>query len=155
MALSPVTDATSIADTASSTDAKAQKAVLEKDAFLKLLVAQLQHQDPLAPTEGTEFVAQLSQFAMVEQAIAQSAKLDVISAQLTGLASNEATSLVGKVVTVRVDAQTKDGAPVGVSQDSGGKVVKVTFDKGYPELHLDSGVTAPISDLVSVGGDIR
>lgn len=155
MAFSPVTNTTGIADTAASTDATAQKAALDKDAFLKLLVAQLRHQDPLAPTEGTEFVAQLSQFAMVEQAIAQSAKLDVISAQMTGLASNEATSLVGKVVTVRVDAQTKEGAPVGGAQDSEGKVLKVTFDKGYPELHLDSGVTAPISDLVSVGGDIR
>jgi flagellar basal-body rod modification protein FlgD len=228
MALSPVTNTTGIADTAaSSTDAKAQKAALDKDAFLKLLVAQLSHQDPLAPTEGTEFVAQLSQFAMVEQAIAQSAKLDVLSSQMTGLASNEATSLVGKEVSVRgsgiafdgvtatgasvtldgpaakvtvriqdasgqtvrtlelgaqnagaisiawdgkddagqpvakgsysvkVDAQTKEGTPVGASQGSGGRVVKVTFDKGYPELHLDSGVTAPISDLVSVGGEIR
>ena len=52
---------------------------LDKDAFLKLLVAQLQHQDPLKPMEGTEFVTQLAQFTAVEQGAAQTAKLDLIS----------------------------------------------------------------------------
>lgn len=210
-----------------STAEPKEKSTIDKEAFLKLLVAQLSHQDPLQPTEGTEFVAQLSQFAMVEQAIAQSAKLDVLSAQMTGLASNEAAGLVGKDVTVRgngiafdgvtatgasinidgpaqkvivkiqdasgktvrtiesgprgagampiswdgkddagqpvakgtyaikVEAQAEGGAPVSTSQDVSGRVVKVSFEKGYPELVLDSGVTAPISELVSVGGAIR
>jgi flagellar basal-body rod modification protein FlgD len=225
MALSSVTSTTPATPTA--TEKKSEKAALDKDAFLKLLVAQLSHQDPLKPTEGTEFVAQLSQFAMVEQSIAQSTKLDLLSTQLTGIASNEAAGLVGKDVTVRgsgiafdgvtatgaaanleaqaakvtvriqdasgktvrtlelgprnagpvpivwdgkddagqpvakgsysikVDAQTADGKAVASSQDVGGKVMKVSFEKGYPELILDSGVTAPISDLVSVGGGVR
>ena len=216
----------SAANTMSSSEPK-DKSALDKDAFLKLLVAQLSHQDPLKPTEGTEFVAQLSQFAMVEQSIAQSAKLDVLAAQMTGIASNEAAGLVGKDVTVRgtgiafdgvtatgasanldspaqkvtvrivdgsgktvrtiemgprgagamaiawdgkddagqpvpkgtykisVDAQSADGKPVGTSQDVSGKVTKVSYEKGYPELTLDSGVTAPISELVSVGGTGR
>ena len=38
-----------------------------KDEFLRLLVAQLEHQNPLSPQEGAEFVAQLAQFASVEQ----------------------------------------------------------------------------------------
>lgn len=223
MALSSVTGSTNSAAAANTpSDNGKAKATMDKDAFLKLLVAQLSHQDPLQPTEGTEFVAQLSQFAMVEQSIAQSSKLDVISTQMTGMSSNEATALVGKGVTVRgsgmafdgltatgasvnldapaakitvqiqdangktirtlnvgahgagalpitwdgkddsgtpapkgtysikVDAQTADGKSINATQDVSGKVVKVTFDKGYPELHLDSGVTAPISDLVSV-----
>jgi len=221
MTVSSVTGTTPT--TASATTDSKEKSALDKDAFLKLLVAQLSHQDPLKPTEGTEFVTQLSQFAMVEQAIAQSSKLDILSTQMTGLASNEATALVGKDVTVRgsgiafdgvnatgssinlegpaqkvtvriqdasgktvrtmemgprtpgampvkwdgkddagqpvakgtysikVEAQTADGQPVSTSQDVSGKVVKVSFEKGYPELVLDSGVTAPISELVSVG----
>jgi flagellar basal-body rod modification protein FlgD len=223
MGISSVTSTTSTSEPR-ATEPKAEKAPLDKDAFLKLLVAQLSHQDPLQPTEGTEFVAQLSQFAMVEQAIAQSSKLDILSTQMVGLASNESAGLVGKDVTVRgtgiafdgltstgasinlessaakvtvriqnasgetvrtlelgalrsgptpivwdgkddggqpvpkgsyslkTDAQTVDGKAVRVSQDVTGKVTKVTFDKGYPELVLDSGSTAPISDLVSVGG---
>jgi len=117
-----------------------EKAAIDKEAFLKLLVAQLSNQDPLKPTEGTEFVAQLSQFAMVEQSIAQSSKLDLISNQMGGLASNEAAGLLGKSITARVDGK-----------DVTGKVTQVSFDKGYPELRLDSGSTVGVSELVTVG----
>ena len=40
---------------------------LGKDAFLKMLIAQLRHQDPLNPMDGTAFVAQLAQFSSLEQ----------------------------------------------------------------------------------------
>ncbi len=42
---------------------------LEKDDFLRLLVAQLSHQDPLNPQDGSQFVAQLAQFSSLEQLI--------------------------------------------------------------------------------------
>ena len=57
---------------------------------------------------------------------------------------------------IKVSASTATGSIVNASQDVTGNVAKVTYDKGYPELQLDSGVTAPISDLVSVaGGTVR
>ncbi len=49
------------AQTASSLDRLANKEV-----FLQLLVAQIRHQNPLKPAEGTEFVAQLAQFTQLE-----------------------------------------------------------------------------------------
>jgi len=41
--------------------------ILGKDDFLKLLVTQLQNQDPLNPMDGTQFASQLAQFTSVEQ----------------------------------------------------------------------------------------
>lgn len=76
------------------------KPTVDKEAFLKLLIAQLSNQDPTKPMDGTEFVTQLAQFTSVEQALAQSEKLDGLNAQLTGLNNHNATQLVGKWVTV-------------------------------------------------------
>ncbi|NLY76958.1 MAG: flagellar hook capping protein [Tissierellia bacterium] len=52
-------------DNKNSADSKSSP--LDKDAFLKLLVTQLQYQDPLSPMEDTEFIAQLAQFSSLEQ----------------------------------------------------------------------------------------
>ncbi len=46
---------------------KAESNDLDKDAFLKLLVTQLQNQDPLSPMEDREFIAQMAQFSSLEQ----------------------------------------------------------------------------------------
>jgi len=40
---------------------------LGRDAFLKMLLAQMEHQDPLNPMDGTDFSAQLAQFSSLEQ----------------------------------------------------------------------------------------
>ena len=206
------------------TDGAADKQSVDKEAFLKLLVAQLKAQDPLSPMEGTQFVEQLATFSQVEQAIAQTKHLEMVSLQLTGLQSNEAVGLIGKEVTVKgrtigfdgvsptgfsanlvgdaadtkvtildasgapvrtielgpqtsgtvpvpwdgrndagklvapgtytvkVEATDVAGEPIATTNDVRGKVVGVSFDKGYPEVILDSGARAPISDLVAVHG---
>jgi flagellar basal-body rod modification protein FlgD len=53
-----------------------------KDMFLKLLVAQLSHQDPLTPADGTEFVTQLAQFTTLEQSTQMGQDISAIRAVL-------------------------------------------------------------------------
>ena len=50
-----------------TTAAKAKD--IDKNMFLQLLIAQLRHQDPMKPSDGTAFIAQLAQFQQLEQSI--------------------------------------------------------------------------------------
>jgi flagellar basal-body rod modification protein FlgD len=69
---------------ATSTDAttKKQNSSLGKDAFLQLLVTQLQHQDPTKPQADGEFIAQLAQFSSLEQLTGIQSQLQSIGVAL-------------------------------------------------------------------------
>jgi flagellar basal-body rod modification protein FlgD len=51
---------------------------------------------------------------------------------------------------VGIVAKNEADAPVLVSQEARGLVSAVSFDKGYPVLHLDTGISVPVSDLIRV-----
>jgi flagellar basal-body rod modification protein FlgD len=196
---------------------------LGQEAFLKLLVAQLQNQDPLNPQENYEFVAQLAQFSSLEQSIGINDRLDTLALQNQGMQNSQIVSLVGKEATVKGDivtlngqgsivpisftlndaaeqstvvirdasgrtirsiqvaaraagtvtvqwngqsdsgnpqpagpyqvtvtAKNADGGPVSLTQQTTGLIEAVSFDRGFPVIHLDNGVAAPVGDLLSV-----
>jgi len=82
---------------------------LGKDDFLKLLITQLSHQDPLSPMENTEFIAQMAQFSSLEQITNMSAGFNRLSSMLT---NSEAVNLVGKTV----DIATENGLITGTAE---------------------------------------
>jgi flagellar basal-body rod modification protein FlgD len=80
-----------------------------KDEFLKLFMAQLQHQDPFAPTSGADMVAQLAQLSSVEQAKTMNDQLAELTAQQTSAASASLANLVGRTCDAKVAAFQLDG----------------------------------------------
>ena len=79
------------------------KATLDKDGFLKLFIAQLSHQDPSAPMDSSEQMAQMAQFTMAEQMTNMASVNNKIAASLN---TSSAVGLIGRTVSY-IDA---DGA---------------------------------------------
>lgn len=138
MAVSSTGDlTTAIGDlTVGSTERKVNQrgsSELGKEEFLKLLVTQLQNQDPLNPQNDTEFISQLAQFSSLEQMTNMSATMSNTSAY----------SLVGKEVIV----QTKDST--GTYKEVRGTVDYVEMKNGDAMLAIN-GQTYSLDDLVQV-----
>jgi flagellar basal-body rod modification protein FlgD len=99
-----------------------------KDQFLRLLVAQLEHQNPLDPQDGAAFVAQLAQFSSLEQVTESNQRLAALEAgQATG-ARAAMTDVVGRGVLARADQIELDpgaGALPELSVHLGGPAAKV------------------------------
>lgn len=72
--------------------------ILGKDDFLNLLVAQLQHQDPLNPLESNEFTAQLAQFTSLEQLNNVNQNLVYLQQYQASIKDSQAVSFIGKTV---------------------------------------------------------
>lgn len=110
---------------------------LGKMDFLKLLVAQLQHQDPLKPLEDKEFIAQLAQFNSLEQMI--NLNQNFANAQKFQMLT-QASALIGKSVAA---ISTTDGSQIQ------GKVLKVDVTDGQPSLDV-GGKPVQLNEIVSV-----
>jgi|SRR4051812_998868 flagellar basal-body rod modification protein FlgD len=104
--------------TAAVTAAK-DKSTMGKDDFLKLLVGQLQHQDPMQPADDTQFIGQMAQFSQLEQESNTAASTDDIATQL---GRSGALGLIGKTVSYTdADKQTHTGVVKQVDVGADGK----------------------------------
>lgn len=105
---------------------------LDKEAFLQLLVAQMQYQDPLEPTDNTEYISQLANFSSLEQMQNMSESMSNMSAASD---LQRATALVGKYVTV-----------VDQGSNVSGKVDAIEIKDGSAYLSIN-GISYPLSSL--------
>ncbi len=92
------------------------KSGIEKDQFLQMLVAQLKYQDPLSPMKGTDFTAQLAQFASLEQLFKINENLLKVDSSQSQLANLQATSYIGRSVVTKGDTLTVSGGIVSPAE---------------------------------------
>ena len=109
---------------------------LGQDAFFKILITQLQNQDPLNPMEDRDFVAQMAEFSSLEKTE------KVYSLLEDKLSSNQViqnSNLIGKEITANVEGVQIEGV-VDAVKSSNDKVLAV----------LDSGSEINISNITQV-----
>ncbi|WP_346907383.1 flagellar hook assembly protein FlgD [uncultured Roseibium sp.] len=131
MTVSAVSAAT---ETGQSTTANAAKEQLTVDynAFLQLMMAQMQNQDPTDPVDSTEQLAQLASFSQVEQSIETNSKLETM---LTNMSFGQVDDLIGRTAT---DTNGTSGTVTSVEIYSDGTVLGLDTGKG---ILLGAGVT--------------
>jgi flagellar basal-body rod modification protein FlgD len=115
-----------------TTSTTAAKNALDKDSFLKLLVAQLKNQDPTSASsqDPSAMVQQMTSFSALEQAQQTNALLTGLQTQTAGLFQAQTAGMVGKTVKV-------DGA--GFNLKSGAAAMNI-------ELSAEANVTASVKD---------
>ncbi len=91
---------------------------LDKNSFLKLLVTQLQKQDPTNPMNDKEFISQMAQFSSLEQ-------MNNVANSMNRMRASQATHFIGKMV-VGKDIETEQpiqGIAVGARYEADGEVL--------------------------------
>ncbi len=103
-------------EAAQSTASTTSKTATDKDTFLKLLVAQLTHQDPLNPVEDKEFIAQLAQFTQVEELQNIRSTVEGLGTTMGAQQVTNAASLMGLWVSAKGDNITLRTNANGLSE---------------------------------------
>ncbi|MGI9256279.1 MAG: flagellar hook assembly protein FlgD [Salinispira sp.] len=101
---------------------------LGKDDYLRLLITQLQNQDPTNPMEDREFIAQMAQFSSLEQMTNLSAGFQNLAAILS---AGQATSMLGKEVEVIMNGNVITGR---VQEITRGEYPQVLVNGSYFDL---------------------
>jgi len=110
---------------------------LKTEDFIKMMVTQLQNQDPLQPTKNEELLAQMSQIGQLEASTDLQTSLKTITLQ-NNLSS--AGNLIGKMIT----GQDERGVPVQ------GMVNSVKVVDGAVSLELDNGKALSLSNVTGI-----
>ena len=142
---------------------------LGKDAFLQLLVTQMQYQDPLDPQDNSEYVAQLAQFSALEQMTNVAEELEKTNTLVSNIDSSllvgQLSSMIGQKLQWTTTETVKDADGNAVTDANGkaqttkttyeGTVTGVSISDGSPSVIAKDtdGTThkVVISDITRVG----
>jgi len=116
---------------------KNEKTAMGKDDFLKLLVTQLENQDPLDPLDNAQFTAQLAQFSSLEQLFDVNKNMEGLQSLQSSLNEAQALNFLGREV---------EAAGSRFAYEGGDKELKFSVGDGAKEVYL--GIYDSTGDLV-------
>jgi flagellar basal-body rod modification protein FlgD len=117
---------------------KSDKFALKAEDFIKMMVTQLQNQDPMEPAKNEELLAQMSQIGQLQ------ASTDLQSSLKSMVMQNNIAS-AGNLIGKQIQGLDENGDPVQGLVNS----VRVQKDKGV-FLELDNGKTLPVDYVTSI-----
>ncbi|WP_053219664.1 flagellar hook assembly protein FlgD [Virgibacillus senegalensis] len=121
---------------------------LGKDEFLKILMAQLQNQDPLNPMEDKEFVSQMASFSSLEQMTNMASSMDRLVDSQSISPVLQYSHLIGKEVSYnKYDEETGKVAETLTSD-----VTSVSQESGKAVLELSNGEKIFADEVLKVSG---
>jgi len=124
---------------------------LGKDAFLKILMTQLQNQDPMNPMEDKDFIAQMAQFSSLEQMTNMASSFEKLASSQSQSQMIAYSDFAGKTVKWDKLVESEDGETTETFSGIG-NVEKVQYTNGSVIFILDDGTTiepANISEVLS------
>ncbi len=123
-----------------------------EDRFLKLLVAQVQNQDPLNPMDNSEFTSQMAQLSTVSGINQLNATLDSLMESLASNQTLEAASMIGHGVLVNGSTITLQKAADYVDETTGETVVGASM--GILGVDLQSSASNVIVQIYNSSGSV-
>lgn len=127
----------------------------QKLDFMKLLVTELQNQNPLEPMDHQQMAAQLAQFSQLELTENMTTSMDSMNKAIESMNS----SFQGSMLIAQMDyAKSLLGKQISfydekTMSDLTGQVKKITFDDGQPVLHTEATIAGSGTYTYSVGLD--
>ena len=130
---------------------------LGKEAFLQLLVTQLQNQDPLDPQDNSSYIAELAQFSSLEQMTNVAKSLEdlgkVVGNIDTSVLVGQLSSMIGMNIdwVLTVNESDAEGNPISHTEPKTGVVTGVTIVEGNPSVVVESEGQKYMVDISNIG----
>lgn len=120
------------------------KKTLDKDDFLRIMITQMRHQDPMEPFKAEQFATELAQFTSVEQMQNMNQSLNKMANQNHPLERMAMANLIGKTVTVDRERfphteNTNSSLTFTIPKDAANVRIAIIAESGEPVLEKDLG----------------
>ena len=116
-----------VADSNNNSQNVIQENTIGKDDFFKMLLAQIQNQNPLNPIDGADFAAQLAQFSSLERLGNINDQLETMNLYQASVNNAQSLNLIGREVTAKGDVLKVEGEPVDLTYNLSGDAKKVSI----------------------------